>query len=118
MLLVDDKTVSGLARLLSQDYTAVTKREQIYSALGLPSGELVDLNRRLANDPSGSYNFFLHALKTFHSQNGTTGATEKLLDCFKELSLNSVIGNLKLFKKSFGTKAEKISNTSCLLFGR
>jgi hypothetical protein len=98
IILVDDKTVSGLARFLSQDHTAVTKREQIYSELGLPSGELVDLNRRHANDPSGSYQFFFHALNTFYALNGSTGATEKLLDCFKELRLNSVIGNLALFK--------------------
>ncbi len=90
------RPIHELAVILSEDHSAAEKREQIYSQLGLPPGELNDLKRRLARDNGGSYEFFVHTLNTFHSRNGSTGAEEKLMECFEKLHLTSVVGNLHI----------------------
>ena len=91
--IVDDDEIHRIADILSDDVTAIEKKEQIYGALGLPPSELEDLQTKIRiQHGSNSYSFFQNMLVTYRSRSGGSGTLKNLIDNLKELNLINVVG--------------------------
>ena len=90
-----DVGIHELAMILSNDSTAVEKREQIYSQLQLPRPDLIDWNR--VNPYGSSYSFFVWTLEKFRSVNGTNASLKDLIEHLNQLRLTTIVGNFTCF---------------------
>lgn len=98
--LLSENEIVRIAGILSSDFAADEKKDQIYGELGLPLAELRDLKQSIFIDRSGPYGFFAETLSKYHLLK--QGTVKDLVDCFEKLSLTRVVDQItqKLNAKS------------------
>jgi hypothetical protein len=90
---VSGPEVVRLAKILTNDATAVEKRNQILAQLGLPLAARQDLRRKYQSE-GDSFCYFEEALSKFCSGNPNT-TVGHVVQCLEEIEmLNSVVGKL------------------------